>query len=84
LNGRLLKLNCFKCLPLDKITVKKCCYFSSSVSTNAAPVQLTAPSYWAQHAKFMPGRTRLVFTALQNQEGWAPAREALRSSTFRR
>ena len=29
------------------------------------PVQLTHTTYWAQHAKFFPGGTRLVFTALQ-------------------
>jgi hypothetical protein len=36
----------------------------ADVANGAPPVQLTDPSYWAQHAKFFPDGTRLVFTAL--------------------
>lgn len=31
----------------------------------ATAVQITDPTYWANHAKFLPGGTKLVFTALQ-------------------
>jgi Tol biopolymer transport system component len=37
----------------------------AKVAQGAAPVQLTDATYWAQHAKFLPGGTKLVFTALQ-------------------
>jgi Tol biopolymer transport system component len=37
----------------------------AKVAQGGKPVQLTDSSYWAQHAKFLPGGTRLVFTALQ-------------------
>ncbi len=39
--------------------------FLANVTKGTPPVQLTDTSYWAQHAKFLPGGTRLVFTALQ-------------------
>jgi hypothetical protein len=37
----------------------------ANVASGASPVQLTDSSYWAQHAKFFPSGTSLVFTALQ-------------------
>ena len=37
----------------------------AKVSKGAAPVQLTDPSYAAQHGKFMPGGKAIVLTALQ-------------------
>lgn len=37
----------------------------ADVMKGAAPVQLTDSTYWAQHAKFLPGGTQLVYTCLQ-------------------
>ena len=37
----------------------------ASAAQGVAPVQLTDTTYWAQHAKFLPGGTKIVFTALQ-------------------
>ena len=39
--------------------------FLATIGKTTPPVQLTASTYWAQHAKFFPGGTQLVFTALQ-------------------
>ena len=37
----------------------------AEITQGAAPVQLTDETYWAQHAKFLPGGTALVYTCLQ-------------------
>ncbi|MEO8752849.1 MAG: hypothetical protein ABI624_09230 [Casimicrobiaceae bacterium] len=39
--------------------------FLANVTKRTPPVQLTESTYWAQHAKFLPGGTSIVFTALQ-------------------
>lgn len=48
--------------------------FLANVTKGTPPVQLTPATYWAQHAKFFAGGTRLVFTALQqpNAQGTGP------------
>jgi hypothetical protein len=42
--------------------------FLANVAKGTPPVQLTEATYWAQHAKFFAGGTRLVFTALQQPQ----------------
>jgi len=39
--------------------------FLANVAAGTPPVQLTDPSYWAQHGKFLPDGKTIVFTALQ-------------------
>jgi hypothetical protein len=48
--------------------------FLANVALGTPPVQLTDIHYWAQHAKFFPDGTRLVFSALQtpNSTGTGP------------